>query len=263
MSSVAPITNKHEEGRARFGSTSSSSDFAHQAGAPNDGDLGGAPFRGRVLTPGGHTLDRTQPAFPTYHRKLANPAPLGLCGFALTTFMLSLINLGTRGVTVPNVVVGPALWYGGLVQILAGMWEFAAGNTFGATAFTSYGAFWISYAFIISPWSGIAASYTNEQEFANGVAFFLFGWLIFTIIMTLATLRASISLFIVLFTVDITFLMLGLAELGLPGASACHTAGGAFGIMAAFAAWYTAAASLITPDTAYFALPVGDLSKKD
>jgi len=82
---------------------------------------GGAPLNLRNVTPGGHPLDRSQPAFPTYHRRFANPAPLGLCGFALTTFMLSLINMSTRGVTVPNVVVGPALFYGGLAQLLAGM----------------------------------------------------------------------------------------------------------------------------------------------
>ncbi|GAA5832267.1 hypothetical protein JCM3766R1_002358 [Sporobolomyces carnicolor] len=222
---------------------------------------GGAPLNRRVLTPGGHTLDRSQPAFPVFHRKFANPAPLGLSGFALTTFMLSLINLSARGVTVPNVVVGPAIFYGGVVQFLAGMWEFAEGNTFGATAFTSYGAFWISYAFIVSPWSGIGGAYDNPQELKNGVAFFLFGFFIFTTILTLATLRASIALFFVFFTVDCTFLMLGLSELGIGNASALQVAGGSFGIVAAFAAWYVAAVSLINP-TGFFNLPVGDLSRK-
>ncbi|PRQ74802.1 GPR1/FUN34/yaaH family-domain containing protein [Rhodotorula toruloides] len=270
---------------------------------------GGAPFNLRNITPGGHPLDRSQPAFPTYHRRFANPAPLGLCGFALTTFMLSLINgksrrserdpLGrvtsafavlrlvvaastsderveqhtdseddalavkTRGVTVPNVVVGPALFYGGLAQLLAGMWEFATGNTFGATAFSSYGAFWLAYAFIVSPWSAIASSYEAEGMFGNGVAFFLWGWFIFTFIMLLASLRSSIALTGVFFFLTITFLLLGIAELGVGNASAIQTAGGAFGLITAFNAWYVAAANLMTPDQSFFVLPVGDMSKKD
>ncbi|TNY24244.1 GPR1/FUN34/yaaH family-domain-containing protein [Rhodotorula diobovata] len=226
---------------------------------------GGAPFDVRNITPGGHPLDRSQPAFPTYHRKFANPAPLGLCGFALTTFMLSLINMSARGVTVPNVVVGPALFYGGLAQLLAGMWEFASGNTFAATAFTSYGAFWLSYAFIVSPWSGIAAAYEgNEAMFANGVAFFLFGWLIFSTIMLIASLRSSIALSSVFFFLVITLVLLGVSELGDVGnSSAIHTAGGAFGMVTTALAWYVAAANLLTPDTSYFTLPVGDMSKKD
>ncbi|KAK4046102.1 hypothetical protein OIV83_006355 [Microbotryomycetes sp. JL201] len=193
---------------------------------------GGAPFNARNITPGGHPLDQTQPAFPVYHRRFANPAPLGLCGFALTTFMLSLINMQTRGVTVPNIVVGPALFYGGLAQLLAGMWEFACGNTFGATAFSSYGAFWLSYAFIVSPWAQIESSYEDESMLAHGVGFFLFG-------------------------------LLGIAEYVTAHATAIKTAGGAFGIITAFNAWYVAWAGLLTPDTSFFVLPTGDLSKKD
>merc|ERR1711939_625311 len=88
---------------------------------------------------------------PTEHRKFANPAPLGLSAFALTTFVLSLINLGTRGISGPSLVIGPAFGYGGLVQLLAGMWEMAVGNTFGATALSSYGGFWIGTAIILTP----------------------------------------------------------------------------------------------------------------
>lgn len=78
-------------------------------------------------------------------------------GFATTTFVLSMYNVSARGVSTPNVVLGLAIGYGGLVQLLAGMWEFAVGNTFGATAFSSYGGFWISFGFLYSE-SGLAAS---------------------------------------------------------------------------------------------------------
>ncbi|GAA5860253.1 hypothetical protein JCM3774_000358 [Rhodotorula dairenensis] len=277
-SAIPPLHNNGdvEKGAASYHNGDSTLHHAGHAGTTNNGVVGntgtnsyssvqdgGAPFNLRNVTPGGHPLDRSQPAFPVYHRRFANPAPLGLCGFALTTFMLSLINVNTRGVDVPNVVVGPALFYGGLAQLLAGMWEFASGNTFAATAFSSYGAFWLSYAFIVSPWSDIASSYEDTGMFANGVAFFLFGWFIFTFIMLLASLRSSIALSSVFFFLTITFLLLGIAELGVGNASAIHTAGGAFGLVTAAIAWYVAAANLLTPDTSYFVLPIGDMSKKD
>ncbi|GAA5978969.1 hypothetical protein JCM5350_004192 [Sporobolomyces pararoseus] len=234
--------HNHHAGSNGSVATNGNSHYASQEG--------GAPLNLRNITPGGHPLDRSQPAFPIYHRKFANPAPLGLC-------------VSTRGVTVPNVVVGPALFYGGLAQLLAGMWEFAVGNTFGATAFSSYGAFWLSYAFIVSPWSSIASSYEDEGMFANGVAFFLFGWFIFTFIMLLGSLRSSIALTGVFFFLTITFLLLAIAELGVAHASAIHTAGGAFGIITAFNAWYVAAAGIITPESSVFALPVGSTARRD
>ncbi|GAA5905444.1 hypothetical protein JCM6882_003162 [Rhodosporidiobolus microsporus] len=248
---TTPNTNS-----ALHGTTSASPAYASQEG--------GAPFNLRNVTPGGHPLDRSQPAFPVYHRKLANPAPLGLCGFALTTFVLSLINVEARGITVPNVVVGPALWYGGLAQLLAGMWEFATGNTFGATAFSSYGAFWLSYAFIASPWSGIAAAYTAaDQTQAHAVSFFLWGWFIFTFIMLIASLRSSIALSSVFFFLTITFMLLAIADHGVANSTTVKIAGGSFGIITAFNAWYVAAAALLTPETSYFVLPTGDRSKRD
>jgi len=114
----------------------------------------------------------------TEHRKFANPAPLGLSAFALTTFVLSLINLGTRGISGPSIVIGPAFGYGGLVQLLAGMWEMAIGNTFGATALSSYGGFWIGTAIILTP-GGFQIEDTlitdngNEINFLNSFGLYL------------------------------------------------------------------------------------------
>jgi hypothetical protein len=224
---------------------------------------GGALLNSRNITPGGHPLDSTQPAFPVYHRRFANPAPLGLSAFALTTFVLSLINVRTNGVTTPNITVGLALFYGGLVQLLAGMWEFATGNTFGATAFSSYGGFWLSYAFIISPWAQIESAYTDETELAHAIGFYLFAWFIFTFIMLIASLRSSIALTGVFAFLSITFMLLGIAEFVPSRAVGIKTAAGAFGLITAFNAWYVAAAGLLTPDTSYFVLPTGNQSKRD
>jgi len=231
----------------------------------------GAPAR-RDITPGGHTVDNSQPAFPVYHRRFANPAPLGLCAFALTTFVLSLVNVQARGVTQPNLVLAIALGYGGLVQLLAGMWEFAAGNTFGATAFSSYGGFWISYGLIFWPSSGIlgatGAYATSETHLTSILGFYLAGWFIFTFIMLVASLRSSLSLISVFFFLTLTFMLLFISEFLKSGSNPSRAtmvgkAGGWFGLITAFCAWYTAWAGLLTPESSYFILPTLDLSKKD
>lgn len=108
-------------------------------------------------------------------RKFGNPAPLGLSAFALATFVLSLINMGTRGVTEPNIVVALAFGYGGLVQLLAGMWELAVGNTFGATALASYGGFWISFAIVLTP-GGFGIVSAIEAEGGAGAFYDSFGF---------------------------------------------------------------------------------------
>jgi len=221
---------------------------------------GSHPSRG--VTPGGTPYDPSQPGFPVFHRKFANPAPLGLMGFAGTTFVLSFYNTGARGIDTPNVIVGLALGYGGLAQLLAGMWEFAAGNTFGATAFTSYGAFWFSFAAIYWPNSGILDAYSGaaESQLADALGFYLLSWFIVTFIFLIASLRSSVSLVSVFFFLMITFILLAAGE--FTGISNVTVAGGAFGIITAFCAFYTALAGLLTPDTSFFVLPIGPLSPK-
>ena len=104
----------------------------------------------------------------------------------MTTFLLSCINLGTRGLVAPNLVVGPAYAYGGLCQLLAGMWENAVGNTFGGTALSSYGGFWISVGVILTPGGfGIETAYANTGEFYAAFGLYLYGWMIFTFLVGL------------------------------------------------------------------------------
>lgn len=174
---------------------------------------------------------------------MANPAPLGLCGFALTTFVLSAANAGLF--TGATIVIGLALFYGGLGQLLAGMWEFRAGNTFGATAFTSYGAFWLAVGVTLQ-WKLIP----------NGAAFgfFLLGWTIFTAIMFLGTLRANMALILVFAALTLTFLAL---TIGAFGAASFTTIGGYLGIITALLAWYTALAGILSSSKSVFTLPVG------
>lgn len=191
---------------------------------------------------------------PFEHRKFANPAPLGLCAFALTTFVLSAVNMRARGVTAPNIAVPLAFGYGGLVQLLAGMWEMAVGNTFGATALSSYGGFWIAYGLLITPpWSITnkdSGPYSaTPEDIGSVVGFFLTGWFIFTTILLLCTLKSTWMFFLLFFTLDLAFLFLACenyaANMGNTEAKdALQITGGLFGMLAAFLAWYNALAGI-------------------
>src|SRR4051812_41196858 len=118
---------------------------------------------------------------------IADPGPLGLAAFALTTFVLSAVNAGWIHKGTEPIVFGLALTYGGLAQLLAGMWEFKKGNTFGATAFTSYGAFWLSF------WAFVTfyAPKVPKADVAQAVGIFLLAWGIFTLYMWVASFRTT------------------------------------------------------------------------
>ncbi|KAK4180979.1 GPR1/FUN34/yaaH family-domain-containing protein [Triangularia setosa] len=206
---------------------------------------------------------------PMEKRQFANPAPLGLSAFALTTFVLSAINLGTRGVNVPNVVVPLAFGYGGLVQLLAGMWEMVVGNTFGATALSSYGGFWIAWGLMLTPhWNILgdggpyktdAINSSDPMMSESAMGFFLTGWFIFTTILLLCTLRSTVMFFLLFFTLDLCFLMLACSHYSHSSGNVdmYHTltkAGGGFGMLAAFLAWYNAFAGIA--DSRYGLIPV-------
>lgn len=203
------------------------------------------------------------------NRKFGNPAPLGLSAFALTTFVLSLINVGTRNIGEPNLVVAIAFGYGGLVQLLAGMWEMAIGNTFGATALSSYGGFWLSFAIILTP-GGFEIASTLEAEgnapFLNSFGLFLMGWFIFTTILLVCTLRSTVAFFSLFFTLDLAFLCLGIGYLehdGVHPHQGLIKAGGYFGLFAAFLAWYNALAGIADNSNSFFVIPVAHFPWSD
>jgi len=201
------------------------------------------------------------------NRKFANPAPLGLSAFALTTFVLSAVNLSTREVTGAAIAVPLAFGYGGLVQLLAGMWEMAVGNTFGATALSSYGGFWIAWAFLEAPYfgsNGVASAYSpdgNGGSLASAAGFFLAGWFIFTTILLLCTLRSTVMFFSLFFTLDLAFLFLMCGNFAADNGNAdqaknLQKAGGVFGMLAAFLAWYNAFAGIADNSNSFFLVPV-------
>src|SRR5689334_15215462 len=141
---------------------------------------------------------------------IADPAPLGLAAFALTTFVLSFVNAGLVPATVEPVVFGLALAYGGAGQFAAGMWEFTKGNTFGATAFTSYGAFWLSFWWLTAH---LDSYKIPTADVGKGVGLYLIAWGIFTAYMTVAATRVSGAVLTVFVLLTATFIILGIGDL--------------------------------------------------
>jgi len=179
----------------------------------------------------------------------ANPAPLGLAGFAMTTFVLSMTNAGLIGGSSVQVVLALALAYGGLAQLLAGMWEFKSGNTFGATAFSSYGAFWLSYAAFV--W--FFAANLKAADASGAVGTYLLAWGIFTFYLWIATLKHARPVMIVFLLLWPTFLVLALGA--YQDSSTLTQIGGYLGIATAIAAWYASAQTIINQAFGRVVLP--------
>ncbi len=185
---------------------------------------------------------------PTFVAGVADPGALGLAAFALTTFVLSVANAGW----IPDAGAGAlalALFYGGIAQLLAGMWEFVKGNTFGAVAFTSYGSFWLAVWFLL----------TNDAlakaAGADGLAVFFLAWTIFTFYMTIGAIKASRIVLLVFIALLITFVLLTIGAFS--GSATATNIGGIVGLVTAVLAWYGSAASVINSTWGRTVLPIG------
>jgi succinate-acetate transporter protein len=199
----------------------------------------------------GSTIERTDPVGAS----LADPGPLGLGAFAMTTFVLSVVNAGLVSKGVEPVVLGLALAYGGVVQLLAGMWEFRKGNTFGAVAFSSYGAFWISFWALLVFY--VKAIPTVDAGHAVGL--YLWAWAIFTIYMTVAALRTSGAVLAVFALLSLTFVLLAIGNSG--GHADIVKIGGYAGLLTAIAAWYASFAAVTNSTFGRTVLPVRPLQR--
>jgi uncharacterized protein len=183
----------------------------------------------------------------------ADPGPLGLAGFALTTFVLSMFNAGLVAKSAEPVVFGLALAYGGLAQLLAGMWEFRTGNTFGAVAFTSFGAFWISYWALVTFFIGdIPAAHVGAA-----VGLYLVSWGIFTSYMFVASLRTTAAIALVFVLLAATFFLLGIGNAN--ESDGLIEVGGWAGLLTAAAAWYASFAAVTNSTFGRTVLPVKPL----
>jgi uncharacterized protein len=188
----------------------------------------------------------------------ADPALLGLAAFALTTFVLS----GHNASFIPDAVwLGLALFYGGLVQLLAGMWEFRNRNVFGSTAFSTYGGFWMSLGIFVALvfLSKNVAAAVAGPNLLNALAWFLVAFAIFNFYMLLWSTRINVAVFGVFLTLQITEVMLAIGFFNeAHGKSAWMThAGGWAGIVTAAVAWYASAALVVQGMAGRAVLPIG------
>src|SRR5947209_11391447 len=185
----------------------------------------------------------------------ADPGPLGLAGFAATTFMLSMINADlVSGTALPS-VLGMALAYGGIAQLIAGIWEFRTGNTFGAVAFCSFGAFWISFYVLVH----IALADIPKSEVDSALGLYLWTWGIFTTYMFFASLRTTGAIALVFLLLAATFIILGIGNSA--GNASTIKLGGWVGIVTAAAAWYASFAAVINSTFGRIVAPVFPLRR--
>jgi succinate-acetate transporter protein len=185
-------------------------------------------------------------------RFIAEPAALGLAGFALSTMALSFINVGALPASDLPVALGLALAYGGIVQLLAGMWAFVKNDTFAAVALSSYGGFWISF------WALNQFFLTKipADQQAGALALFLFCWAVFSFYMWIISFKVSLAVMAVFLTLWPTYVLLGLGK-ALDSSLLFHI-GGAFGIATAACAWYASFAITANKTTKRDWIPMGE-----
>src|SRR5947209_15187646 len=203
--------------------------------APGAGPAAGGPQPGRVLSITG------------------DPGPLGLAGFALTTMVLSMFNAHLVNTAGEPVVLGLALAYGGIAQFAAGMWAFRRGDTFAALAFSSYGAFWLSFWALVVFYVPVLKAAGPAVE-GHAVGLYLWGWGSFTGLLVLGSFTRTAAVNAVLLALTVTFILLGIGNSGAD--PDIIKAGGYAGLVTAALAWYTALAELMEANYGRAILPL-------
>lgn len=199
------------------------------------------------------TTTTTAPAAPAAPAlPVADPAPLGLAAFALTTFLLSAANAGWMTKATGDAWLGYAFAYGGFAQLLAGMWEFRNRNVFGATAFSTYGGFWIGlglWALLVAPKAPSAVAADHD------IAWILLAFAIFNTYMLLCSTAVNMAVFLVFLTLEVTEIILFIGN--FTGSSGAVKFGGYVGVLTALVAWYTSAAGVMNGLRGRPTIPVG------
>ncbi len=195
----------------------------------------------QIRLPDTEAAARTDVALTAPPVSIADPAPLGLAAFAMTTFVLSVFNTNLLNSSLEPAVLPLALFYGGLAQLLAGMWEFRKGNTFGATAFVSFGAFWLSFYWLVT----YDAAKLAGPDAHKAVGVFLLAWAIFTLYMTVAAMRTSGAVLAVFVALTVAFVLLAIGKFATGTAAKDWTHfGGWVGLLTAALAWYASFAGV-------------------
>ncbi|QRW25913.1 glyoxylate pathway regulator [Rhizoctonia solani] len=199
------------------------------------------------------SYDRSQPGFATYRRRIANPSPLGLFAFALTTWAVSLYAVQTRHVKIANLSLALALALGGLTQLLAAMWEFVTGNTYAVTMFGMLSGFYLSAGTIFWAGSGIEDAYEGTGSWTDALGIYFSAWFIFSVVMLVASVRASVVMTTLWSSIVMT-IMLAMISAFVEEVKV-QKAAGAFGILTSAIAAWAGAAGIWTKDHAFFDLP--------
>lgn len=184
---------------------------------------------------------------------IGDPAPLGLAGFGGTTLFLSVVNAGFITSTAGAAVLGLALFWGGMGQLIAGLWEFRRGNTFAGVAFCSYAGFWLSFWYLTTH----AIPGLSAKDSAHATGLYLLIWAIFTLYMTVATFKLNAALVAVFVLLTLTFVFLAIANFA--ESTGITKVGGWLGILTAVAALYTSFAVVVNTTFDKSVLPVGPL----
>lgn len=193
------------------------------------------------LNPGIHTNP---------HRPMGNPVPLGLSGFAICCFVVSLVNCQARGVTNTKIIAACALFFGGVIETIAGLWCLVIENTFAATALGSYGGFWLGFGgILLDDAFGIVSSYTTEEEYTNALAFYLTAWVIFSFLMWLCTFKSTWPFFILFLLVWVFLMFLAIGY--FINSSGVIKAGGVLGLLATANAFYIIFAAVADETNSY------------
>lgn len=188
---------------------------------------------------------------PPRTHKFGNPSALALAAYSITTFTLGLFLAGAMGIRRPNLILSMAVFYGGIIQFLAGAWELVSGNCLAGTMFVSYGSFWLSFAAISLDAFGIMNAYVGQpRQFGNAVGLYLIGWCIFTAMLVSLNLKSTIPFVIMLISLDFGFILLSIAFMArLRG---CFYTSGIMLITSSLCAGYTCFAGITTKQNSYF-----------
>jgi succinate-acetate transporter protein len=205
------------------------------------------------------------PAATTAGTGIADPAPLGLAAFALTTFLLSAVNAGWAKTSTGFAWWGYAIAYGGIIQLLAGMWEFRNKNVFGATAFSTYGGFWIGVGLWLHFIAPAAIVAKTPLQLNRDLGWILLGFAIINTYLLIISTQLNMAVFLVFLTLEITeiFLFIGNFTTSSPAlppdptSSGLIVAGGYIGVITALVAWYTSAAGVMNGIKGRQVIPVG------
>ncbi|KAI5965101.1 hypothetical protein KGF57_000894 [Candida theae] len=205
-------------------------------------------YRHELMSAFGGSLNPGAAPFPKFN---INPAPVGLFAFGVGCLLMGLYNARVMGITIPEVAVSIACFYGGLCTTLAGLLEFFTGNTFAFTLLLSYGGYWFSYAAIFIPQFGIAAAYAEDPvQFQNAVGLYLIAWTIWTYIVVSLLLKSTLGFVLMFVFLGLTYLVMAVS-LFTENLTVAR-AGGIIGIITSVIAFYNAFAGVATPFNSYF-----------